>query len=502
MKSLIVVLMLNSLIGMSKAGPPDWFINGEHRQYPGDMYFFGVGSGESYDAAIESASTQIMRQIEVAIDSEVSKVTSSVARGMEEAISEEFKVVSNSVAKGSLTGAEIAEKEKVGDTFYALVVVDKDSYLMSMEEELGQIRSSILAQYTDSDNLINSGDIITGIGVLIDTKPQAEEYYAKSMLLTSLSGKPQIYNDVISPEAINSKFKTIIKNVNLEIVSGNGQSALNGSLFAVPFVVKATYKNKPLKQFNVELFNVVSKETEQMKTDENGEATFWMYAVGDYKTSLNAVIDIKNAPSSVKTMLNEIGCRFDCTILEVPPLDLVIEVYNADGKVRNKEVEKSVEKAVVKAGHHLVEQGDYKIRGVINIVDQHEIDGIDGTQYLAKTEMDIRLIHLATGNQIASITVAGKGLDKRSAGKAAEKALSKQKISQSELSKMFAKARDSILSLNIVSSRTALEKGKKHFENGDYNEALLSLSKVVADEELILQSRELVQKIKELQSVE
>ena len=219
---------------MSRAGAPEWYVSGKLNRYQPEFYLIGLGEGESRDAAIEQASAQILRQIEVEINSEITSIISSYKSGDAEVITEDFKSVGNSVAKGSLKGVQIAEEMKSDGKFYVFMVIDKDNYATGLETELNQHRNNIQNQYSDNESLLNDGKVFEALDVLLKTETEAKELYGKAALYSYLSGRTYPTAGILSGEAIISSIRKILGEIKLKKISGDDQSAKTGSLLPSP----------------------------------------------------------------------------------------------------------------------------------------------------------------------------------------------------------------------------------------------------------------------------
>ncbi|MFC2150466.1 LPP20 family lipoprotein [Calditrichota bacterium] len=426
---------------MSKSpnGPPDWFVSGKHSKYSSELYLVGIGSGENHDAAIAVASDQVARQIEVIIDSEIKNTISSQEISESETISYDYQAVSKSVAKGSLTGAEVVEKTEAGGKFYALVVIEKSNYARGIQTELDQLAQSLSSQYTNADNMLNSGDVIGAMKTLQNTVEEANAYFAKATLMANLTGRAAFPEIVYSAGSIESRIRNIASELSLKTVSGYNQSAKSGEAFAEPLIVRLTHGDRTVQNIQLKLTDRKKETLAKLPTDTNGEAAFRTHALGAGHINFIVRYDLTDFPTPAADVLRNASCIFPMIVEPANPLDIAIEVYDANsGNTRLTDVETKFGQAVSRIGHKVSSQGEYLLKGKVIVGNQKEIESLGRKQYLTEVLLELKMLEQSSGKQVGALTLNANGLDHNSLERAVVKAYSNLNISEDELAKLFA----------------------------------------------------------------
>ncbi|MCF7810025.1 LPP20 family lipoprotein [bacterium] len=496
----VLTSILLWLTASSQAAPPGWFTSGTHPRYQTEFYFVGVGSGENYDAAIEAASEQIARQIEVTIENEITNVVSSHAVDDKETITSEYKSIGKSYAKASLKGAEVSEKVTSGNTYYALVTIEKDKYATGLLVELDRMHSELQKQYQDSEEMLDSGKIIPAIKVLMETGDTAAQFETRAILYSSITGKQYNTDDVTSSAAILSQIHKIISRIKIEKTSGDNQTAMNGRLLPEPLSVRVFMKQKgdaiPLSDLQLCLDDIDGNKLEQQNTDSEGYVSFWHNAVGDDKGKATIAFDLKMIPAMFKRDFKTIQTTFRYNISPTPSMTFSVHVMDEEG-APVEDIEQIVSGSVQKAGHHINENGDFLLSGKVILTDSKMVDGIDGAQYLVSVKLPLSITEKKSGDRIGSIDLTGKGMDKKSEKGAKEKAYKKLNVPKREFQKTLANASVKLKPLLEKSSQNALMEGKKLYELGEYQRALKQLAIVTDGEDNVRESDALIKEIKQ-----
>jgi hypothetical protein len=491
-----ILLLLTS---MSKAAPPDWYTSGQHPQYQSEFYFVGVGAGDSYDTAMEQASAQLARQIEVQIEAEAKGVVSSYAEEDREVISSEYEAVTRLVSKASLTGAQVSEKAQAGNTYYVLMTIDKDKYTSGLRAELDQMRVEIQQRYDDANALLNEGKVLQGFQVLIETTDVAAEFHARAALYTSLSGNPYLTGDVISGPALLSKVRKLIGKVKLEKISGDDQAAQRGKMLPEPLVLRAVIKQgggeTPVKGLRLALKDAENKALEKTFTGEDGVARFWACAFGEDNGKLYVEVDMQNIPNILRRDFRGVQINFGYDIIPIPPMAFTVQIRDETGK-RVSLVEDLISQSVQDAGHHVSDDAPFLISGTLLRSDVQKVEGLNGAQFLVDTGLMLFIQEKTSGTKIGSLKVTGKGMDENSEQAALEKSHMRLKIPKNELIQALSGAADKLKPIQARLSKEALIQGKQLYSAGDYETALTKLAEVTEGEAEAAEAAQLIGEIK------
>ena len=91
-------------------------------------------------------------------------------------------------------------------------------------------------------------------------------------------------------------------------------------------------------------------------------------------------------------------------------------------------------------GYSVGEDAELLLDGKITIIDEKEVDGKSGRQFLVTAELDMFMIAKMNGDKVASFDAIGKGLSKKNIKDANKKAYKKLKISKKNLGNMLSEA--------------------------------------------------------------
>jgi hypothetical protein len=138
---------------------PDWYNTGKLSGYSSPQYITGVAAGPSPEAANDNASKEIAEQIRVNIESTTQLVQKEVVHNDESVFNEMFKSAVTSTVNETISGIEIAEQEKVGDTYYAFAALDKDKYLASLRGRLDNQLTSIQTLLDEAQRFTDNGKL-------------------------------------------------------------------------------------------------------------------------------------------------------------------------------------------------------------------------------------------------------------------------------------------------------------------------------------------------------
>ncbi|MBC8205200.1 LPP20 family lipoprotein [bacterium] len=502
MRKLLTFFILSLFTaGCSSAGPPAWYLKGSHPRYQDEFYFVGMGSGGTFGEAQLAAAASIAKQIEVKVESRLEIAVESYAADDREIISSEVKSFSRAISERKLAGVQAAEQYVDNGTYYVLCVVDKDKFAEGLLQDIGQKAQSLNGILKDSGRLLNEGKIFPALRTMMQAVDISAEYHAGVNLYTSITGKNIPLSDITTGPEILSRARSILAKLTLIKVSGDDQYGKSGQLLPEPFTVKAVYKSDtgdkiPAPELALNLKDENNKILDSQLTDNNGLAEFWAYAIGQDKSKLIVTLNLKKTPPAFKKDLQNLQTTFRYNIMETAPITFSIRIYDKHDR-RIETVEAEIAKSVEKCGHHIGENAPFRLTGKMNLVESHEIDGFDGKQFMAKTEVILFMEMADTGGKIGSVTITAKGLDKTSEKRAVEKSYQRLEISSRDMAKMLAEAEGRLKEYNEKQSKEALEMSKVLYGQGEYRKALFSLAKVNEGDENIREREKLFYMIKD-----
>lgn len=483
------------IVGCVVAGPPAWFISNEHDWVDPMTHIIGVGSGSSYEIAQERAGGDLAGQIEIKIEAESQTFLESYIVDDREQIVETFMSATKSFTSVSVRGAQVIDKAQDGGNYYVMLAISKDNFLRDLKGELEQKRSVIQKIRDDSQEMLNEGKVFEALELLMDTDELVAGLIARASLYNAFSQIP-FGVEAMSGPAILSEVRKVLGKIKLGKVSGDRQLGKNGSMLTEPLIVRVYHGKDEIVMPNVRLRlkDEDRKTGERLYTDGDGEAEFWVEAIGDQKGKASISLDPRKIPPVFKSDLSDLEVTFSYEISESTPVSFTVKVVDKSGN-RIEKVESIISKSVTKLGHHVSKDAPYWLTGTMGPVEANEVDGFYGTMYQVKTELDLFMKAKVSDESISSISITADGLDKKSAKEAIEKSYKNLKVDKKQMSKLLANASEKLDKLNAKVSKEEFEKGKASYEKGNFYEAMGHLTKVSTGEEL-KPARELILKIK------
>lgn len=158
MRILLSIAMLLWCNAFVFAQEPDW-IRGKSREYPGELYIVGVGSGDTRQDAESRARAHIAEVFSVDIKADISVNKSETLMEHEGKVSGESKEITRSKIdmglKKTLEGTEIVEvwQNPKDATYYALAVLDREKAALKMSERIRELDNEIVRLGEQADTV-------------------------------------------------------------------------------------------------------------------------------------------------------------------------------------------------------------------------------------------------------------------------------------------------------------------------------------------------------------
>lgn len=238
-KSKEIVLSVASILfytiayaAYSEAEPPNWFM-----ETPNDENnYYGVGhSKESMEDAEAKARETLIMGIAVTIHAEVEQYSESVDDGNSEKMEAEFRTQSRSYAKQELLpGIKIHERRQGASDYYALARLSREKYRQHMN-----------SKHTEVQERVEFGDGRLADGHVIDALKVYSVALKTAETLTFLDGE---VSDTVSVLDIKQKIDDVQDDIDIVIISGDGQAVNYDKPLPQPLVVEVSYQNKPLRK--------------------------------------------------------------------------------------------------------------------------------------------------------------------------------------------------------------------------------------------------------------
>lgn len=492
------VLLLT--LGFS-AGEPRWFKKGKLPQYSVNYNYVGVGEGETFSDAQSAAQAAIAAQLEVTVASTIEMQTTAVETENSSYFKDVFEQSTQSTINQTVKGVEIVKKEKSKGRYYVFAILNKKRYVSSLRVELDQLWSKIFQYVSDARQFSNDGMIFPALENYMDVQEFIPNFYTKKAFYDAISPMPFTIIKDITMGNVMTEMRAILSGVNISVESGNRQSALVGGPLPNPVVFFAYLKKKGNKIPIPNLPLVVEYEdgsiVERASTNQDG--TIESYATANPITSKGGKISAKanliNLPSFYRPYLKNAKAFSSYKIIDSPPIAFTIRVIDENNSRLDK-VESTLTKNIEKLGYSVGEDAELTLDGKITIIDEKEIDGKSGNQFLVTAELDMFMVVKLNGEKVASFDAIGKGLSKKSLKDANKKAYKKLKISKKNLAGMLSEADIELKRIFTKKSEEKLRDGKGLYNQGKLKKAIIPLTKVTHGKGQVEEAMQLIGKIK------
>jgi len=483
------------------AGEPSWFVKGELLQYSTRFNFVGVGEGLTFSAAQSAAQAAIAAQLEVTVASTIETQTTAIETDNSSYFSDIFKQSTKSTIKQTVKGIEIVKKEKSTGKYYVFAVLNKKRYANSLQVELDQLWAKISSYVGDARSYSREGRIFPALENYMDVQEFIPGFYTKKAFYDALSSFPYKVSKNITMGNVLSEMRDILSSVNIAVESGNRQSALAGGPLPNPLVFHAYLKQKsnkiPISNLPLIVKYEDGKVVERVTTDEDGNIESYVTAspTGKKGGKVYARTNLTGLPAFYKGYLKNAEAFASYKITDSPPIAFTLTVIDENGSRLDK-VEAKLTKSIEKMGYSVGPDAELSLDGKVTIIDEKEVDGKSGRQFLVTAELDMFMVAKMNGEKVASFDARGKGLSKKNIKDANKKAFQKLKLSKKNLAGMLSEADVELKRIFKKKSAERLSQGKALYDQGKLKRAIVPLTRVTHDEGQVEEAIKLIGEIK------
>ena len=497
----IIVSSILSISLVFAAGEPTWFATGKLPQYSIRYNFVGVGEGITFSAAQTAAQVAIAAQLEVTVASTIEMHTTAIETENSSYFRDTFKQSTESTINQSVKGIEVVKKQKSNGKYYVFAVLNKTQYMNSLKVELDQLWAKISSYVIDARGFTKEGRIFPALENYMDVQEFIPRFYTKKAFYDALSSIPFRISQDITMGNVLTEMRDILSGVKIEIESGNKQSALIGGPLPNPLVFNVYLKQKqnkiPIPGMPLIIKYEDGKVVERVTTDEDGNIESYVTAnpTGKKGGKVFARPNLTGLPAFYKGYLKNAEASATYKITDSPPIAFTLTVVDEEGTRLNK-VEDKLTKSIEKMGYSVGPDAELALDGNVTIIDEKEVDGKSGRQYLVTAELDMFMVVKMNGEKVASFDAKGKGLSKKNIKDANKKAFQKLKLSKKNLAGMLSEADEELKRIFKKKSAEKLQEGKGLYAQGKLKKAIVPLTKVTHDEGQVEEAIQLIGDIK------
>ena len=498
-KNLYFFFALISFIYSS--GEPSWFIKGGLPQYSVNYNYVGVGEGTTFSDAQSAAQAAIAAQLEVTVASTIEMQTTAVETENSSYFKDMFQQSTQSTISQTVKGVEIVKKSKANGRYYVFAVLNKKRYVNSLKVELDQLWTKIFSYVTDARRFSDEGRIFPSIENYMDVQEFIPNFYTKKAFYDAISSNPYIISNDITMGNVLTEMREILSGVNITLESGNRQSALIGGPLPNPIVFFVYLKKRgdkiPIPNLPIIIKYDDGSVVERVSTNSDGIIETYVTAnpTSGKGGKVFARPNLVNLPSITRDYLKKAEASSTYKIIDSPPISFTLKVTD-ENDTRLDKVESKLIKNIEKMGYSVGDDSELLLDGKITIIDEKEVDGKSGRQYLVTAELDMFMVAKLNGEKVASFDAIGKGLSKKSIKDANKKAYKKLKISKKNLASMLSEADEELKRIFTKKSAEKLREGKALYDQGKLKKAIVPLTRVTHDESQVETAINLIGKIK------
>ena len=482
MKILAIIIISISLLNASNI--PRWYKDGQLKEYPEKEYYIGIGEGNTFQDAQNNAHVYIASQLKVSISSTIESSQLSVESNDEQYFKEIFSEKIQSTVNQSLVGVEIVKNKEYKDKFYVFAVLSKKKYANSLMVELDGLLSSIKSYVNNARKDTEMGKIFTGVQNYIDAQEIIPIFYSKKAFYDAISTMPYILVEDYSLGLISSEIGEVISKINIDIISGDRQSVLAGMPLPKPVIFHAFFgsSKRPINNMPVVIRYEDREIADRGVTNDKGilESFFIGHSIDKNNIKIIAKPDFSGLLPVYKKYLNNTSASGTYKIVKTPPIYFAINILDTDG-IRLKKVESKIIKNIEKLGHFVSENSQISLNGEVAVVNEKEVEGKSGIQYLVTVELNSFLSVKKNQTKFGTFSAIGKGLSKNNFIDAKKKAYQKIKISRKKLANILVDSDNKLDKELTKYSKENLAKGKMLFSQNKLKQAFDILSQVTHD---------------------
>ncbi|NQV14558.1 LPP20 family lipoprotein [bacterium] len=497
------ITFLSFLVGFCFGQTPSWYMQAELPGYPVSQYYVGVGEGPSFEDAQSIAQASIASQLSVTIESAVETFVQEIEGDDRSEYLDVFRKSTKSTVNATVTGIEIVKNKKAGKVFYVFAALDKSQFLAGLEVELDDLWGRTTKLVQDARNYISEGKIFIALENYTDAQEVVVPFYTKKAFYDALSPAPYFITETITVSGLTSEIRGVLAGVNIEVTTGDKQSAKAGTLLRDPITFHVYYKgsgsentisipNMPLT-LKAEDGSII----ERGSTNQHGNLETYITAT-PVNTKYGKVVARPNLfrlPGLYKKYLKNAEGVTTYSVVEHAPVAFALIIRDEKG-ARLPNVETKLSKSIQKLGHSVSDNAELTLEGSVDITSEKEVEGISGLQYMVSSELSLLMMVNATGDKVASFTAVGKGLSPKSQKKATKASYRKLNIKKKDLADMLSQAESHLDRAFETQSIKSLKQGKSHYKQGKLSDALGSLALVTRGETSVSEALELIAKIK------
>lgn len=436
----LFVLVLITITACTAA--PKWVSN-PRSVLDYEDYFIGIGSGESYQAALSNAQTDLAQQISVKVESVLELKSLNLEADGKEFYSESIEKSNRITVDQMLKGLTVARQEQEKKTYWVMVTLNKTRMLNSIRGELDALYASAETLFNDGSSMAEQGRVLSAIKNFMDAQAILPEFYAKKTFYDNFAPNPYPVSGKLTISSLESGIRTMLNSILFEVVSGNNQVATKGSQLPESVIFRTIYRNRsgdriPLAGYPVKVSYGDNTMIEKGQTDNSGQYQVNVIAVPQSGTRGKVMIksDAFMLPSYMtKSAEQAVGeAFFNTTESEAMVVQLIIR--DEKGK-RLDRVERNIARGLSSNNVRVSERAPLLMEGVAAVVESKKVDGMGAPKFVVRVTLDLQFAVARTKEVLGTLSGSGQGMSEKSEADATNRAYDNISINNRELAQMI-----------------------------------------------------------------
>ncbi len=408
-----------------------------------EEYIIGIGSGESYQAALSNAQTDLAQQISVKVESVLELKSLNLEADGREYYTESIEKSNRITVDQMLKGLTVARQEQEKKTYWVMVTLNKTRMLNSIRGELDALYAAAETLFNDGLSMAEQGKVLSAIKNFTDAQAILPEFYAKKAFYDNFASNPYPVSGKLTISSLEFGIRSMLSSIVFEVVSGNNQSSTKGAQLPESVLFRALYRSRsgdriPLAGYPVKVSYGDNTLIEKGQTDNSGQYRVNVIAIPQSGTRGKIVIkaDAFMLPSYMtKTAEQAIGEVFyNTTESEAIVTQLIIR--DEKGK-RLERVERNVAKNLSSNNVRVSDRAPLIMEGVASISESKMLEGMGAAKHVVKARLDLQFAVARTKEVLGTITGNGQGMSEKNEADATTRAYDNISLNNRELAQMI-----------------------------------------------------------------
>lgn len=442
MRILLIITLLAASC-MLPAQAPQWFTAGQVPGYSRNDNFIGLGEGGSFDEAQANAQAAIGSQLRVTVEATLDVFTRESQINDDVSFAEDIERQTRTSVQETMQGIQVVEQEKVGNKYYVFAVLNKSRFFSGLQTELSDIQDQVRKLLQDARRNTGEGMIHAALESFSEAYDQTLLFYTKKGFLDGLGGSAYFFEPAISPSEVIGEIRRVLSAIGIEILSGNNQSAPLGDFLPEPVRFIAQYEDKdgtkiPIRNIPVIVRAADNSLIERVNTNAQGTAEVQVRAVPSdgNRGQARAELDLRALSSAFRSFIRRAEIVVRYSVEEGAPIATRLRITNERGD-RLDRLEQTVTRNLTALGFAVSDDAPFALVGVVTKVDEQQVDGMRGPQYVVNVELNLDLSVVSTGERFSGASFRGSGVSPRSADAALEASYTRIAINRREITNLM-----------------------------------------------------------------